>query len=74
MSTTAEPMTQTEATPTELPFSDVAPGAVLEVSGNGLVVSAEHLLQLAQHLRDHEGYDYLSMVTSVDWPEYFEVV
>jgi NADH-quinone oxidoreductase subunit C/D len=74
MSTTAEPMTQTEATPTELPFSDVAPGAVLEVSDNGLVVSAEHLLQLAQHLRDHEGYDYLSMVTSVDWPEYFEVV
>ena len=71
MSTTAEPMTQTEAAPTELPFSDVAPGAVLEVSDNGLIVSAEHLLQLAQHLRDHEGYDYLSMVTSVDWPELF---
>ena len=24
--------------------------------------------------RDQEGYDYLSMVTSVDWPQYFEVV
>ncbi len=74
MSTTTEPMTQTEAAPTELPYSDVAPGAVLEVSDSGLIVSADHLLQLAQHLRDHEGYDYLSMVTSVDWPDYFEVV
>ena len=26
------------------------------------------------YLRDQQGYDYLSMVTSVDWPQYFEVV
>ena len=25
-------------------------------------------------LRDQQGYDYCSMVTSIDWPQYFEVV
>ena len=57
-----------------LPFNDAVPGAVMEVTKNGLVVAAEKLLDLATYLRDQEGYDYLSMVTSVDWPQYFEVV
>ena len=61
-------------TQTGLPFNDVVPGAVLESTKNGLVVAAERLLELARYLRDQEGYDYLSMVTSVDWPQYFEVV
>ena len=60
-------------TQTGLPF-DVIPGAVLESTKNGLVVAAEKLPELARYLRDQEGYDYLSMVTSVDWPQYFEVV
>jgi NADH-quinone oxidoreductase subunit C/D len=61
-------------TQTGLPFNDAVPGAVLESTKNGLVVAAEKLPELARHLRDQEGYDYLSMVTSVDWPQYFEVV
>ena len=61
-------------TQTGLPFNDVVPGAVLESTKNGLVVAAETLPELARYLRDQEGYDYLSMVTSVDWPQYFEVV
>ena len=61
-------------TQTGLPFNDVVPGAVLESTKNGLVVAAEKLPELARYLRDQEGYDYLSMVTSVDWPQYFEVV
>ena len=61
-------------TQTGLPFDDVIPGAVLESTKNGLVVAAEKLPELARYLRDQEGYDYLSMVTSVDWPQYFEVV
>ena len=61
-------------TQTGLPFNDVIPGAVLESTKNGLVVAAEKLPELARYLRDQEGYDYLSMVTSVDWPQYFEVV
>ena len=61
-------------TQTGLPFNDAVPGAVLEATKNGLIVAAEKLLELARYLRDQEGYDYLSMVTSVDWPQYFEVV
>ena len=61
-------------TQTGFPFNDVIPGAVLESTKNGLVVAAERLPELARYLRDQEGYDYLSMVTSVDWPQYFEVV
>jgi NADH-quinone oxidoreductase subunit C/D len=57
-----------------VPFSDAVPGAVLEVTKNGLVVAPDRLLELATYLRDREGYDYLSMVTSVDWPDHFEVV
>jgi len=57
-----------------LPFSEAIPGAVTEVTPNGLVVAADKLCELATYLRDQEGYDYLSMVTSVDWPQYFEVV
>ena len=41
---------------------------------DGLVVAPDKLVDLATYLRDREGYDYLSMVTSVDWPGYFEVV
>jgi NADH-quinone oxidoreductase subunit C/D len=61
-------------TQTGLPFNDAIPGAVLESTKNGLVVAAEKLTELACYLRDQQGYDYLSMVTSVDWPQYFEVV
>jgi NADH-quinone oxidoreductase subunit C/D len=57
-----------------LPYNDVVPGAVREVTPHGLVVAPEKLLELATYLRDHQGFDYLSMVTSVDWPSYFEVV
>jgi NADH-quinone oxidoreductase subunit C/D len=57
-----------------VPFSEVVPGAVLEVTKDGLVVAPDKLIDLATYLHDREGYDYLSMVTSVDWPGYFEVV
>ena len=68
----AETMTQT-VTP-DLPYNDAVPGAILEQAKNGLVVAADKLVELATYLRDHEGYDYLSMVTSLDWPQYFEVI
>jgi NADH:ubiquinone oxidoreductase subunit C len=56
------------------PFSEAVPGAVLEVTKGSLVVAPEKLLDLVTYLRDREGYDYLTMVTSVDWPGYLEVV
>lgn len=57
-----------------LSLNEAVPGAVSEITKSGLVVAADKLPELARYLRDQQGYDYLSMVTSVDWPGYFEVV
>ncbi len=57
-----------------LPYNDAIPGAVLEQVKTGLVVAPDRVTELARYLRDQQGYDYCSMVTSVDWPQYFEVV
>ncbi len=70
MTATLEAMTQASA----FPFNDVVSGAVVESAKQGWVVSAEKLLDLARYLRDAQGYDYCSMVTCVDWPQYFEIV
>jgi NADH-quinone oxidoreductase subunit C/D len=68
MTATVEPMVQT------LPYQEAVPGAVLEAAKTGLVVAPSKARELALYVRDHEGYDYCSMVTSIDWPEYIEVV
>ena len=39
-----------------------------------VLVKGENLLELAQHLRDEEEYDYCSSITAVDYPDRFEVV
>ena len=64
----------TDAIPTSGSLNTAIPGSVLEETPLGLVVSPDRLPDLARHLRDAEGYDYLSMVTSIDWPDYYEVV
>jgi NADH-quinone oxidoreductase subunit C/D len=55
------------------------PGAVdpCERPGHaGFVIASERLADVARHLRDALGYDYLSSVTAVDYAQdgYFEVV
>jgi NADH-quinone oxidoreductase subunit C/D len=68
-------MTAPTPTMTEtLPYNDAVPGAVLEQAKNGLVVAPDRVVELARYLRDQQGYDYCSMVTSIDWPQYIEVV
>ena len=74
MDATIDLTKETAVTGSALPYNDVVPGAVQEVTQNGLVVAPDKLVALATYLRDKESYDYLSMVTSVDWPDYFEVV
>ncbi len=39
-----------------------------------IVVKSENLLELAQHMRDQEEYDYCSSITGVDYEDRFEVV
>ena len=39
-----------------------------------VIVPADHLVEVATYLRDHLGFDYLSNLNSVDYPERFEVI
>lgn len=51
-------------------------GAVVADSPEGIVLVADRLPDVASYLRDTPdlSYDHLSSVTSVDYPDYFEVV
>ena len=49
-------------------------GAVTANERGDLVVEADQLLDVARSLRDDYGLDYLVNVTSVDWPDKFELV
>jgi NADH:ubiquinone oxidoreductase subunit D/NADH:ubiquinone oxidoreductase subunit C len=65
----------TEATvDTSLPYNDKVPGAVIgrwaEGSDPALIVAPAKLLDLLTHLRDSEGYDFLSNLTCVDYKSY----
>lgn len=57
-----------------LPYNDIIPGAVTgrwaESTDPGLLVASDKLLTLLTHLRDKEGYDFLSSVTCVDYQNY----
>jgi len=53
------------------------PGSSLEyLEGKepAISVKANDLFGVARHLKEKEGYDYLSAVTGVDYPDRFEVV
>ncbi len=57
-----------------LPYNQAVAGAVVgrwaESTDPGLLVAADKLLPLLTHLRDQEGYDFLSSVTAVDYQGY----
>jgi NADH-quinone oxidoreductase subunit D/NADH-quinone oxidoreductase subunit C/D len=57
-----------------LPYNNAVPGAVIGVwaedSDKALFVAPDKLLPLLTHLRDSEGYDFLSGVTCVDYLNY----
>jgi NADH-quinone oxidoreductase subunit D/NADH-quinone oxidoreductase subunit C/D len=60
--------------PAGLPYDDVIPGAVVgrwaEETEPALFVAPDKLLALLTHLRDNEGYDFLSSVTCTDYLTY----
>ncbi len=45
------------------------PGAAQPAEYEGIVIAPGHLGKVASFLRDQLGYDYLSLVTGVDYPE-----
>ncbi|MBI5653582.1 MAG: NADH-quinone oxidoreductase subunit D [Chloroflexi bacterium] len=50
------------------------PDALESASAQGIVIKRDHLLEVARHLRESLTFDYLNNVTSVDFPDRFEVV
>jgi len=46
----------------------------LEEKDPAISVEADDLFEVARHLKEKEGYDYLSAVTGVDYPDRFEVI
>ena len=52
----------------------IFPDAVESVSAQGVVVKRDQLLEVARYLHDSLSFDYLNNVTSVDYPDRFEVV
>lgn len=45
-----------------------------EVKNFTIILRQDYLRQVALHLRDELGFDYLSCLTAVDYPEYFELI
>lgn len=59
-------------------IKEAFPAAVVDVPAEmtdfTIVLAADQLFDVAKLLRDEIGMDYLTDVTAVDYPEYFEVV
>jgi len=52
------------------------PGSIVESGADSLLVKSESLLEIAAFLKTAPGleFDYLDLITSVDYLDYFEVV
>jgi len=57
-------------------IAEAIPGSVVSGDKNSLIVESKSLLQVAEYLKNTPGmeFDYLTVVTAVDFMEYFEVV
>ncbi|MFQ6001620.1 MAG: NADH-quinone oxidoreductase subunit C [Anaerolineae bacterium] len=51
-----------------------APLEYLEGKDPAISVKADDLFEVAHHLKEKQGYDYLSAVTGVDYPDRFQVI
>ena len=51
-------------------LQEAVPGAIVAAEPSGLVIAPDRLVEVGSFLRDDPAllYDYLSMVTSVDYP------
>ena len=57
-------------------LNEAMPGSVLSAEKGVIVVDSKQLLQAATYLRDTSGldFDYCTVVTAVDYLDYFELV
>jgi NADH-quinone oxidoreductase subunit C/D len=73
---TPNPTATTTVTKDISRVQEAVPGAIMSAEPSGLVIAPDRLVEVGTFLRDDPAllYDYLSMVTSVDYPDRFEVV
>ncbi len=57
-------------------LKQAVPGSVVSSSSAGIVLNEKQLLEAVTYLKNSQDlcYDYLNQVTSVDWPDRFEMV
>jgi NADH-quinone oxidoreductase subunit C/D len=58
----------------EAQLNTAFPGAVVEREGNWLVVDKDRLPEIATHLRDEMGFDFLTHLSASDYPDHLDVV
>ena len=58
----------------EAQLNEAFPEAVADRDGDWLVVEADQLQEVATHLRDEMGFDYLTHLSASDYPDRIEVV
>jgi NADH-quinone oxidoreductase subunit C/D len=58
----------------EAQLNETFPGAVVDRDGDWLVMDAAQLPQVATHLRDEMGFDFLTHLSASDYPDRLEVV
>jgi NADH-quinone oxidoreductase subunit C/D len=58
----------------EARINEAFPGAVVDKDGDWLVLDADRLEEVATHLRDQEGFDYLTHLSASDYADRLEVV
>jgi NADH/F420H2 dehydrogenase subunit C len=73
---TAVEAAKEEMSPLAARLKEKCDGAVIADSPNGILLAADRLVDVATYLRETPdlSYDHLANVTSVDYPDYFEVV
>jgi len=73
---TAVEAAQEEMSPLAARLKEKYDGAVIADSPNGILLAGDRLVAVATYLRETPdlSYDHLANVTSVDYPDYFEVV
>lgn len=57
-------------------LAEAFPGSVTAIDKDSMIVENKQLLQVATYLKDTDGleFDYLTVMTAVDYIDYFEIV
>lgn len=55
-------------------LAEAFPGSIIASDKGAVVIDSKMLQQVAAYLKDNLEYDYLTVVTAVDYIDYFEII